>query len=407
MNHQGRVPRRYSLLFAIVVCHYVPSVYSGKVADSLMEKIKGQGKSDAVLELPSVMGSVLSNPILAFLSGDAKTSMLMNLMQQFTSASQAPFMSAISGLGFGDKVQPFWVSNKMSIKNANLPLVQALSSLQGPFTLREPQEVKLIRAVRTEILNVTKRQQKNEWGVMKIEAPAVWDSTTRGENVIVAGIDTGVLKDHEALKDNYYEGGWHDAMSGKDEPYDDDGHGTHTMGTIAGQNGIGVAPGAKWIACKGLGPRGGNDVTLSECAQFVLKFNPRPKVVCNSWGGGQGQTFFNDEIAAWQAAGIIPVFAVGNEGSGCTTAGSPGDQPNLISVGATDKNDKIARFSSRGYAKGSNPKRFKPEVSAPGVNIRSAFNEGPNSYASLQGTSMAGNFHQQWKFTIRSFISRN
>lgn len=85
------------------------------------------------------------------------------------------------------------------------------------------------------------------------------------------------------------------------------------MGTICGQNGIGVAPGAKWVACKGLGNQGGSDVTLSECAQWILDLEEKPTVVANSWGGGQGQSWFDDEIAAWRAANIVPVFAVNSK----------------------------------------------------------------------------------------------
>jgi hypothetical protein len=360
---------------------------AGTISDSLMEKLQTQGKSDAVLELPSVMSKVMSNPMMGFLQGDAKVSMMTSLMQQFTSASQAPFMSAIQSFGIANQVEPFFITNKLSMQNVDLPVLQALAKVPGTFTIREPTQVKLIRAVNSELLNVSTRAEPAEWGVKKIEAPSVWSSTTRGENVVVAGIDTGVRGTHEALVKNY-GGAFYDGMNDRTvEPYDDDGHGTHTMGTIAGQNGIGVAPGAKWIACKGLGPNGGSDVTLSRCAQWLIKQRPLPKVVCNSWGGGQNDGFFNDEIDAWHGAGIIPVFAIGNEGSGCQTAGSPGDQDNVISVGATDSSDKITSFSSRGYAKGT--RRMKPEVSAPGARIRSAFNKADNSYATLDGTSMA------------------
>lgn len=85
-----------------------------------------------------------------------------------------------------------------------------------------------------------------------------------------------------------------------------------------------MAPGAKWVACRGLGQNGGSETTLSECAEWLLSLQETPVVVANSWGGSGNSKFFDDEILAWQNAGIIPVFAIGNSGPGCSTGGSPG-----------------------------------------------------------------------------------
>jgi hypothetical protein len=90
-------------------------------------------------------------------------------------------------------------------------------------------------------------------------------------------------------------------------------------------------------------------------------------------------------VQSWRAAGIFPAFANGNNGPSCNTSISPGDYPESFSVGATDINDNIASFSSRG------PSPFggvtKPDISAPGVNVRSSFPT--DSYNSISGTSMA------------------
>jgi len=272
------------------------------------------------------------------------------------------------------------------MKGVDSGIVKSLAALPGAFNVRETFKVKLIDPVDGGNKSAFGAMADGgvQWGVKKIGADTVWDKVNL-ENMVVANIDTGVAMEHEALVDSY-GGQWHDAIGQQESPYDDGGHGTHTMGTICGtKNGIGVAPGAKWVACKGLGEQGGSDVTLSECAQWILSLEQKPVAVCNSWGGGQGQDFFNDEIKAWQAAGIIPVFAIGNEGPNCGSASSPGDQPNLISVGATTNRDTMARFSSRGKAKRSG--LLKPEVSAPGQDVISAWPDG--GYKSLSGTSMA------------------
>ena len=110
----------------------------------------------------------------------------------------------------------------------------------------------------------------------------------------------------------------------------------------------------------------------------------RPQVVSNSWGGGVGNTWYQWVVQAWRASGIFPVFSIGNSGSACYSASSPGDYPESFGVGATDSNDTIAYFSSRGPSWDG---RIKPDVSAPGYNIRSSVPG--NGYDWYSGTSMA------------------
>jgi len=209
---------------------------------------------------------------------------------------------------------------------------------------------------------------------------------TQGEGVVVGVIDTGCNVGHVALADAY-AGAWRDPYYNTAGPTDQHGHGSHCMGSILGRaNGVGVAPRATWVACRGLNHQGsGSEGDLTTCAQFMVTATPRPKVVSNSWGGGSGQTWYNSQVSAWRQANIVPVFALGNSGPSCRSANSPGDQGNLIAVGATTDTDAMASFSSRGAA-GSGA--MKPEVSAPGNNIVSC-GTGSNNYATMSGTSMA------------------
>lgn len=97
-----------------------------------------------------------------------------------------------------------------------------------------------------------------EWGITRVSAPQCWNDGYDGAGIIVGNIDTGVDHDHPAFHGRWVTGGWFDGINGQPNPYDDNGHGTHTMGTICGGDGngadpndIGVAPGASFIAAKG------------------------------------------------------------------------------------------------------------------------------------------------------------
>ncbi|RHZ30333.1 hypothetical protein DYB37_005577 [Aphanomyces astaci] len=230
----------------------------------------------------------------------------------------------------------------------------------------------------------------NQWGVDKIQASAVWATNATGTGIVVANIDTGVRLTHEAVSSNWRSDfGWFDPDAGSTTPSDSNGHGTHVMGTIAGQvNGIGVAPGAKWIACLGCPNSSCPQATLTACAQWLLcptdalgnkDCTKAPHVINNSWGSTDGaSTWFEPSISAWRAAGIIPVFSNGNSGNDCGTVGSPGMSPQVIAVGATDSTDGLAYFSSRGPTYDN---RIKPDLSAPGVNIVSAYSATDTTYA--------------------------
>jgi len=152
------------------------------------------------------------------------------------------------------------------------------------------------------------------------------------------------------------------------------------------------------MACKGLSADGaGAQAGLIRCGQFLncpslpdgsdQQCDRAPDVVSNSWGGGQGNLFYDGVINSWRSSGIVPVFANGNAGPSCRTANSPGDSTQVIAVGATTSNDGLAEFSSKGPNIGGN--LMKPDISAPGHMIRSAWATNDSSYQTISGTSMA------------------
>ncbi len=248
---------------------------------------------------------------------------------------------------------------------------------------------------------ISSPQSPVEWGIGKIRADEVWAAfNITGTGVVVANMDTGVDWLHPALAGNYrgcikslcqHATSWFDATDGGAlYPQDGHGHGTHTMGAIAGQGGIGVAPGARWIATRVLNAGGiGYDSWIHAGFQWILAPGDdpakAPDVLSNSWGNDNGgDTTFRNDLRALRAAGILPIFSNGNKGPGGGAVGSPASLPEAFAVGATDNTDMVANFSSRG------PSPFgliRPHVVAPGVNVRSAWPGG--GYKSLNGTSMA------------------
>ncbi|MFD7075941.1 S8 family serine peptidase [Nocardioides sp. NPDC059952] len=248
-----------------------------------------------------------------------------------------------------------------------------------------------------------------EWGITDVKADQVWSKyADRGEGVVIANIDSGVQFDHPALVGSY-RGNNGDGSFTHDynffdptgtctdgAPCDNNGHGTHTMGTMVGADGIGVAPGATWIAAKGCEARSCSDSSLLRSGEWVMAptdhngENPRPElapdIVNNSWGGGH-TTFYQATVEAWNAAGIFDAFAAGNSGNGvtCSTAESPGSQAPVYGVGAYDVNGVIAKFSGFGPSRVDGS--MVPDISAPGVDVRSTWPG--SSYNTISGTSMA------------------
>lgn len=254
------------------------------------------------------------------------------------------------------------------------------------------------------------------WGIKDIRASELWDQGITGQGIVVGSIDSGVHYTHDTLVNQYrgnigngqfnHNYNWWDPRDGTQAPYDTNpthSHGTHTTGTAVGGDGvhhIGVAPGAKWIACAGCQGGSCSDQDLLTCMDFMLApwaldgqgpadGNPdqRPHVVSNSWGGGGCVDIYEAAVLNWRAAGIFPSFSVGNSGPECESVGQPGGYESAVSTGAYDAFGKIAWFSSRGPScKGT---QIKPEVAAPGVTTLSASSANDQAYRYLGGTSMA------------------
>lgn len=247
------------------------------------------------------------------------------------------------------------------------------------------------------------------WNVDWIGARALQLKGITGKGIVIGIIDTGEYGTQPLLEPEYrgYTGpgnplhndyNWFDASTSGacSSPCDTNGHGTFVTGEAVGYGGpgenIGVAPGAKWIGCRGLGP-GASIATLLSCLQWMLAptnlagQDPNPDLApdvlslswqCNTCDEGSTMTALAD-------AGIYVAAANGNAGPRCFSVTEPADYSNVTGVGALGAaSDEILFFSSRG------PSRFgmvKPDLTAPGSQVVSAAI--PTGYTVLSGTSMS------------------
>jgi len=226
--------------------------------------------------------------------------------------------------------------------------------------------------------------------------PQVWDNGYTGKGVKVAVIDTGIDASHPDLKGKIT--GWVDYVNGKTSPYDDFGHGTHCAGIIAGTGAAskgkyrGVAPDAQLIGVKVLSKDGTGGLTaILRGVEYAM--NSDAKVISMSLGSNEHSKAMDDVVSKAVKKGKIVVVAAGNSGPGKETIGCPSDNPDVITVGATDKAGMIASFSSRGP---TGDGLVKPDICAPGKDVIScrAYGIMDNKavdyyYLSMSGTSMA------------------
>ncbi len=316
----------------------------------------------------------------------------------------------------------FWISNSAYLE----------ADKESIFKIAECNNVKFIeinsgryRQIKAEIVSgyVPRSVNGAEPGLKAINAHLLWAMGYTGRNRIFLSMDTGVYPDHPAISENYLGRNyplsqvWYGVRNPEPVDHASSSHGTHTTGTVLGldrnnNDTIGVAFNAKWIASDPVASS--NDELLSpvdfmEVFQWVLDpdgdpetTDDVPRVINNSWGYdyllamqfGACEMPETDILIVIETAGICSPFSAGNDGPGVSTTGFPAmlafNEVNPMAVGAVNSNNTIASFSSRGPTlcfDGEVSLKIKPEVVAPGVNIRSA--SGTDSYAYLQGTSMA------------------
>lgn len=382
-----------------------------KVELAVVEELKEKKTVDVIVRLkdkPEPEKAMMN--ATGKMSHEERVKLVTDNLQKHAGENQKAITSAISALekkGMASNVESLWIIN-------GLTLTVDKDGLEELKSQQDVDRITLDRVIEApEIMTEGTKPRLPEWGLEKIKATNVWgEYGLKGEGIVIGIMDSGVDGTHEALSHNYrgrggnHQYSWID-VSGQNysTPQDGYGHGTHVAGTaVGGGDGepIGVAPEAEWIAAKIF--TDGGSATISGIHRAFEWFmapggdpSKAPHIVNNSWGNPN--TFnkeFYEDVQAWVAAGIFPLFAAGNEGPGAQTVGSPGSFPESFTIGATDRNDQVASFSSRGPVywideAGNQQRLLKPNVTAPGHQVYSAWPKvrGQGKYNTISGTSMA------------------
>jgi hypothetical protein len=387
-----------------------------KVEPLVLEELAAQGQTDFFVWMTEKADL---SPAAALQTKEEKGRFVFETLVETAERTQGALRESLAAQGVD--YQAFYIANKILVRGGDQALLASIAArpdvaqitANHQFQLEEPfidQEA----PISTEAV---------EPNLTFINVDDVWAMGYDGSGTVMAGNDTGLDEDHPAIAPHYrgclnppsctsedHNYNWWDATGTyPTDPWDGFGHGTHTTGTMVGDDGgtnqIGVAPGAQTIHCKNMTDGGsGSDATFTECFEWDLApwdlsgNNPdpgmAPDAINNSWGyWGGNQPQFRDEIQALHAAGILVEVSAGNEGdlAGCASLRSPGDYWEVLTTGSINHASPwpgtITGFSSRGPSDLDGD--YFPDIMAPGENIRSSV-PGGDYEGGWSGTSMAG-----------------
>ncbi len=303
--------------------------------------------------------------------------------------AQAPLLAELAALqraGHVRHVRSLWIAGAVAVTAD----ADAIAALRGRPDVRSIESDSVLPIHPADAVT-------GEPGIAAAGAPELWAHGIDGRGITVASLDTGVDITHAELATRYRGGSnsWFDPFGEHAAPADANGHGTQVMGIMVGGDGIGMAPGARFIAARVFNDLGqSTDSAVHLAFQWLLDPDNNPAtddaadVVNASWGAllATCDTTFEPDLQALRAAGILPVFAAGNNGPGAPTDTSPGNLPAAFAVGALASTTTIASFSSIGPSRCGGG-QF-PALVAPGTGIRSTDRFGMDA-TNLAGTSFS------------------
>ena len=417
-----------------------------KIDNSLQQEMAFKAKTDIIrinILLEAQYDQIeLKNKANVFKNNEAKRNFVVNELKQFSKETQKNLLTLLSNLSentFGEdmvvnSIQSLWISNSINCY-ASVSVIEMLS--EHPDILLLGLDDKLYLLPEDEKPTPAEPTREITYNVTLVEADQVWDLGYTGDGVIVGVVDSGVNYNHTDLQGNMWEHPdypyhGYNYIGNNNNPIDDNGHGTHCAGTVAGHGAsgsqTGIAPSAKIMAVKVLDHEGyGSLFTITSGIEFAVENGAHIISLSLGFSGGgdeTGKIQMRNTMNNVLEAGIIAAVAAGNEGSGLgpmmypipnnvrlpANCPSPwlhphqtikGGLSSVVCVGATNSSDYIAPFSSKGpvtwYAiPGFNDYPYnpgigliRPDVVAPGVNVKSLQHNNNSGYTFMDGTSMA------------------
>ena len=367
---------------------------------------------------------------------------VVQTLKQFATEKQASLLAELHSHSKNQKVgdiQSLWIANVVMC-SATSDVIESLAKRNDIREIDHDEIRQIISADQTKNMipnqNTTRDDREITWNVTLVNSDDVWNMGFTGSGVLVSVIDTGVNYDHQDLTTHMWNGGLsyphhgYDFHDNDNDPLDDHGHGTHCAGTVAGDGSAGsqtgVAPDATIMACKTLDSEGsGFESSTWEAIEFSVEHGADIISMSLGWmhAWSPNRSVWRSTMDNALSAGTIASVAAANSGDNQWTypipdnVATPGDCPPpwlhpdqtltgglsaVVCVGATNSNDGIADFSSRGpvtweninnyndYAYNPEMGLIRPDVSAPGVDIKSLAHYSNTGYESgWMGTSMA------------------
>ena len=432
------IMKKILLLTIVLICSLrITAQDFSKIDITLQQEMALSAKTDmlriSIILSPQYDQIELRNKAVTIKNKEEKRNFVVNELKQFSEETQKNLLTVISKLEVSS-IQSFWISNSISC-SASIDAIEILS--YQPDILLIGLETRQYLLPEGETPTPADPKREITYNITKVQADEVWELGYTGEGVIVGVLDTGVNYYHTDLQGNMWEHPdypyhGYDYINNDNDPLDDHGHGSHCSGTVAGNGAsgsqTGIAPNAKIMAVKVLDNEGyGTIPAILNGIQFAVENGVHIISMSLGFSGGGDQPtriLLRNAMNNVLEAGIIASVAAGNNGTGLgymmypvpNNIGLPGNCPSpwihpdqtlkgglssVVCVGATTSADLIAGFSSKGpvtwqsipgfsdYQYNPGMGLIRPDVVAPGVNIKSLRHNNNTGYINMEGTSMA------------------
>ena len=371
---------------------------------------------------------------------EARRSFVVNELKEFSAQSQTELLYWLQQMEAAGKVRairPFWIGNLINAEVRPEVIEQLIT--RKDLARVDYNQVRQVLMTDASDARIPLAEPDNirtpdnlAWNVTLVNADQVWAEGFTGEGAIVAVMDTGINYNHHDITDNMWEhpdypGHGYNFVNNNHNTMDNQSHGTHCAGTVAGTGaagtGTGIAPGATIMNLKVLDDGGGGtEAGVWEGIQFAVDYGAHIMSLSLGWqhSWGPDRSMWRTSMNNALSAGVIAAVAAGNEGSwGSPPPGqvrTPGDVPPpwlhpdqtleggvsaVVSVGSTTSSDALSGFSSKGPVTWQNISPFndyphnpgmgliRPDVTAPGSDILSLAHNNVTGYTVKSGTSMA------------------